>query len=84
MKLEIVRVLANRCADGRMPAIVPPLTALHLAALVPNDVEVAVRRERASTVHRGNNADLVRSRSSPAWPGGLTPAPPSRDAPGRR
>jgi hypothetical protein len=59
MKVEIMQVWRNRYAERRMSAMVPPLTSLHLAALVPNDVEVAVRHEKVSPVDYDTDADLV-------------------------
>ncbi|PYU97207.1 MAG: B12-binding domain-containing radical SAM protein [Acidobacteria bacterium] len=59
MKVEIVQVWRNRYEERRLSAMVPPLTSLHLAALVPNDVEVAVRHEKVSPVDYDTDADLV-------------------------
>jgi radical SAM superfamily enzyme YgiQ (UPF0313 family) len=59
MKVEIVQVWRNRYAERRLSAMVPPLTALHLAALVPTDVEVAVRHEKVTPIDYDTDADLV-------------------------
>ena len=56
MKVEIVQVWRNRYAERRLSAMVPPLTSLHLAALVPPDVEVAVRHEKVTPIDYDTDA----------------------------
>jgi len=84
MKVEIVQVWRNRYAERRLSAMVPPLTSLHLAALVPPDVEVAVRHEKVTPIDYEPTPTSWRSRSSPASPAVPTRTPMSCAAGERR
>lgn len=59
MKVEIINCWIGRYAGEQKTRLIPPLTAAHLAALCPPDVEVSIRHEQVREIDYEVEADLV-------------------------
>lgn len=59
MKVEIINCWISRYAGEQRTRLIPPLTAAHLAALCPPDVEVSIRHEQLRPVDYNVDADVV-------------------------
>lgn len=59
MNIEIIMVWESRYEQEERTNFIPPLTAAHLAALTPKDVNVSVRHEQVSPIDYKSNSDVV-------------------------